>query len=176
MGALAAADIWGVDSIIVETDVHRDVPIINDPVENHTAIMLNGNIDHTGPGDTMSAACNGTATGCRHNPANKFEETPLRTHNQRIEIHTGCNAACTICNPPTHGAPNNYARVTTWVDCKDCNNTAADINRVAAVPTVQRCLALNPALNTVFFGITGGFLSAGSQQGVTLNNLVVRSE
>lgn len=127
MGVLGAADVWGSDSIIFETDVHRDVPIVSDPSENHTAIMLNGNIDHTGPGDTMSAACNGTAAGCRHAPANKFEESPLQTHNQRVEIHTGCNAACTVCNSATHAGPTTYAQVNAWVDCKDCNDISDDL-------------------------------------------------
>lgn len=181
MGVLGAADVWGADSIIFETDVRRDVPpppTHDDPVENHTAILLDGFLDHapSAPGATISAACNGTATGCRHTPANKFEESPLQTHNQRIEIHTGCDATCTVCNPPAHAVPNNYARVTAWVDCTDCKDTATDINRVITVPTVQRCVVINPVLNTVYFGFTGGFRSGASQQGVTLNNLVLRTE
>ncbi len=177
MGVLGAADVWGADSIIFETDVRRDVARA-DPVENHSAILLDGFLDHApaSPSATISAACNGTATGCRHTPANKYEESPLQTHNQRIEIHTGCDAACTLCNPSAHLAPNNYARVTAWIDCADCKDTATDINRVTTVPTIQRCVVIGPALNTVYFGFTGGFRSGASQQGVTLNNLVVRTE
>ncbi|MBK6295372.1 MAG: hypothetical protein IPF55_14615 [Rhodoferax sp.] len=177
MGVLGAADVWGADSIIFETDVHRDVARA-DPVENHSAILLDGFLDHApaSPSATISAACNGTATGCRHSPANKFEESPLQAHNQRIEIHTGCNAACTLCNPSAHLAPNNYARVTAWIDCTDCKDTAIDINRITTVPTIQRCVVINPVLNTVYFGFTGGFRSGASQQGVTLTNLHVRSE
>lgn len=175
MGTLGAADVWGGDSIIVETDVRRNGPAL-DPVENHTAIMLNGNIDHTGPGDTMSAACNATAAGCRHAPANNFEEAPPQIHNQRIEIHTGCNAACTVCNPPAHAPPNDFARITAWVDCVDCENVALDLNRVTRVPTIQRCVALAPSLTNPFIGFTGGFLGGASQQGVTLKNFVVRSQ
>lgn len=177
MGVLGAADVWGADSIIFETDVHRDVARA-DPVENHSAILLDGFLDHApaSPGATINAACDGTATGCRHSLANEFEESPLQAHNQRIEIHTGCNAACTLCNPSAHLAPNNYARVTAWIDCTDCKDTATDINRVTTVPTIQRCVVINPVLNTVYFGFTGGFRSGASQQGVTLTNLYVRSE
>jgi hypothetical protein len=181
MGVLGSADAWGHDSFIFETDVHRDAAH-GDPVENHSAILLDGFLDHAplAPGATISTACNGTAAGCRHTPANKFEESPPQTHNQRIEIHTGCNATCTVCNPPAHAVPNNYARITAWIDCKDCNNTATDINRITTVPTIQRCVALIPGtpavMNNVFFGFTGGFLSGASQQGVTLTNLVLRSE
>lgn len=177
MGVLGAADVWGADSIIFETDVHRDVARA-DPVQNHSAILLDGFLDHApaSPGATISAACNGTATGCRHSPANRFEESPLQAHNQRIEIHTGCNAACAVCDPSAHAAPNNYARVTAWVDCTDCKETATDIDRVVTVPTIQRCVVINPALNTVYFGFTGGFRSGASQQGVTLTNFFLRSE
>jgi len=177
MGVLGSADVWGHDSFIFETDVHRDVAR-GDPIENHSAILLDGFLDHApaAPSATISTACNGSATGCRHSPANKFEETPLQTHNQRIEIHSGCDAACTVCDPPTHGAPNNYARITAWVDCKDCNDTVTDIDRVAKTPTIQRCVAVSPVMNTVYLGFTGGFRSGTSRQGVTLSNFVLRSE
>lgn len=177
MGVLGAADVWGADSIIFETDVHRDAARA-DPIENHSAILLDGFLDHApaSPGATINAACNGTATGCRHSPANEFEESPLQIHNQRIEVHSGCDAACTLCNPSAHAVPNNYARVTAWVDCTDCNDTATDINRVAKVPTIQRCVVINAVLNTVYFGFTGGFRSGASQQGVTLTNFFLRSE
>lgn len=177
MGVLGSTDVWGHDSFIFETDVSRDASH-DDPVENHSAILLDGFLDHapSAASSTISTACNGTATGCRHAPANKFEESPPQTHNQRIEVHTGCNAACTVCNPPAHAAPNNYARITAWVDCKECNNVAVDINRVAKVPTVQRCVALNPVMTDVFFGLTGGFRSGTRLQGVSVRNLVVRSE
>jgi type II secretory pathway pseudopilin PulG len=177
MGVLGAADVWGADSIIFETDVRRDVARA-DPVENHSAILLDGFLDHApaSPGATITSACNGTATGCRHSPATKFEETPLQAHNQRIEIHSGCDSTCTLCNPSAHAVPNNYARVSAWVDCTDCNDTVTDINRVAKVPTMQRCVVINAVLNTVYFGFTGGFRSGASQQGVTLTNLFLRSE
>ena len=177
MGVLGAADVWGADSIIFETDVRRDAASA-DPAENHSAILLDGFLDHapSAPGSTITTACNGTATGCRHTPANKFEEASPQTHNQRIEIHTGCNATCSVCNPPAHAVPNNYARITAWSDCKDCNDTATDIDRVTTGPTIQRCVALNTVMNTVFFGFTGGFRSGTSQQGVTVNNLYLRSD
>lgn len=175
MGVLGAADVWGGNSIVIETDVYKDAARA-DPAENHTAIMLNGNIDHTGPGDTLSTACDGSATGCRHSPANKFEESPLQTHHQRTDIHTGCNATCTTCNPATHVAPTTYARIATWVNCTACSDVSIDIDRNATPPTIQRCVALDPALNTPFFGFTSGFRSGANQQGVTLKNFVLRSE
>lgn len=177
MGVLDSMDVWGHDSFIFETDVSRDA-VHADPVENHSAILLNGFLDHapSAPGSTISTACDGTATGCRHTPANKFEESPPLAHNQRIEVHSGCNASCTVCNPPAHAAPNNYVRITAWIDCKDCSNVAADMNRAVQVPTIQRCVALDPVMNSVFFGLTGGFRSGARQQGVSVGNLVLRSE
>jgi hypothetical protein len=297
MGALKADNEWGVNSIIIETDVHRNAGN-SDPTENHTAIMLNGNLDHKGPGDTMSTACNGSATGCQHTPKNYFEESPLLPHNQRVEIHTGCNAGCSACSPANHVAPNTYAKISTWTDCQDCNDVVVDLvgtelitasaNRdfsapanwsgvnwsvaasalvhtaggtaatlpntalnnapvsgttyqltftvtttaagsltmtfggkaaviplaigtltsqsvqltatssanltvtpnaawagsidnlsitTAKTPTVARCMPLDPSMNSIFFGITGGFSnSAKQQQGVTLDNLILRSE
>lgn len=177
MGVLGSVDLWGHDSFIFETDVHREVGH-DDPVENHSAILADGFLDHApaAPSATINTACNGTATGCRHSPPNKFEETPPQKHNQRIEIHSGCDASCAVCNPPAHGAPNNYVRITAWVDCKDCDNTAINQNRVLQVPTIQRCKLLDAALDTMYFGLTGGFQTGASAQGVTISNLVVRSE
>ncbi len=181
MGALDATDAWGVNSFFVETDVYRTLAH-NDPAENHTAIMLNGNIDHTGPGDTMSTACNGSAAGCQHAPANKFEEIPPLQHNQRVEIHTGCDATCGTCNPSAHAAPNTYARIATWSSCAACSDVTTNLNRVLQPPTAQRCVDLGTGmypggeLDSVFFGFTGGFRSGASNQGVTLKNLFLRSE
>ena len=175
MGALGAADAWGVNSIILETDVHRDAGN-SDPIENHTAIMLYGNLGHTGAGDTMSTACNGSTAGCRHAPKNNFEESPLAQHNQRVEIRTGCNANCSACNPANHVAPNTYAKISTWTDCKDCNDVVVDLVGTALTPTLSRCMPLNPSMNKLFFGFTGGFRSGANQQGVTLNSLTLRSE
>jgi type II secretory pathway pseudopilin PulG len=135
MGALGASDMWGTLSFIVETDVHKSG---TDPAGNHTAIMTNGNLSHTAdPLGTVNAACNGTATGCLHSPANKFEEgdatdnDPLPSkHNQRIEIHTGCNSTCTSCTPADHFAPapytKTYAKISVWSDCVDCTSVSTD--------------------------------------------------
>ena len=177
MGVLGSTDPWGHDSFIFETDVYRDIGH-GDPVENHSAILLDGFLDHapTAPSATINTLCNGTATGCRHTPPNKLEETPPQKHNQRIEIHSGCDASCSVCNPLAHGAPNNYVRITAWVDCKDCDNTAANQNRVLQVPTIQRCKLLDTALDTMYVGLTGGFQTGANAQGVTISSLVVRSE
>ena len=177
MGVLGAADVWGGNSIVIETDVYKDAARA-DPAGNHTAIMLDGFLDHAplAASATINAACNGTATGCSPTPADTFEESPLQTHHQRTDIHTGCNATCTTCNPATHVAATTYARIATWVDCTACSDVSIDIDRSATPPTIQRCVALDPALNTPFFGFTSGFRSGVNQQGVTLKNFVLRSE
>ena len=184
MGALNTADTWGMFSFIVETDVQKN-SARNDPSGNHTAIMTNGNLTHAK--GTMNAACNGTLSGCKLNPANAFEESPTPlAHTQRIEIHSGCNAGCTSCNPASHGEPNTYARIAVWVDCSDCDDVVADLNRNATtggqIPTVLRCENLatpkpnQNALNSVYFGFTGGFSSGAAAQGVSIKNFTLRSD
>lgn len=175
MGALGMADAHGNVSFIVESDVYRNAGN-NDAIENHTAIMYGGNLTHSATNGTLTAACDGSAAGCRHATANKFEEAPPAGHNQRIEIHTGCNAGCTACNPPGHAAPNTYARISVWVDCRECLSIAADLDRLDQPPTVNRCIALPAAMNSIYFGFTGGFRSGASQQGVTLGKLYLGSE
>ncbi len=180
MGVLPVADAWGSLSHIIETDIY-DTGGDGDPNENHTAIMLNGNLDHSLSG-TMTTACNGSASGCRHSPANRFEESPLQDHSQRVEVKTGCNSTCTVCTPASHGSlptppgGNTYARITAWVDCVGaaCSDVTSDIDRLAHPPTVQRCTLLFPQMNTIYFGFTGGFSSGGGGQGVTLKNFTLR--
>jgi type II secretory pathway pseudopilin PulG len=143
MGALdGTPDTLGEFSLIVETDVHKDLAT-SDSVENHTAILTSGNLSH-GAG-TVNDACNGTATGCRHSPANKFEEgdatdnDPLPSwHNQRLEIHTGCDATCTSCTPASHVAPNTYAKISVWVDCVDCIKIREDFLGELIAATANR--------------------------------------
>ena len=125
LGALSATDIWGSFSYIVETDVRRNAS--NDPAGNHTAIKLNGNLAHTA-GDTQTATatipCNGSKGSCLHYPENTFEESPNPLpHKQRIEMHTGCNATCSRCNP---GGSDGFAKISAWVDCTDCSDVSAD--------------------------------------------------
>lgn len=121
LGALGTADVWGSFSYIVETDVRR-TSTQSDPAGNHTAILTNGSLSHTGLVPT--SACNGSSNGCLHSPANTFEEAPTPLlHNQRIEIHTGCSATCDQCNPASSG---DKARISVWVDCTDCSNVTTD--------------------------------------------------
>ena len=177
MGALSYLDVRGVTSLLVETDVRQDVtsPNNNDSVENHTAIMYGGNLIHSVSNGNLTTACNGTAAGCRHTPADKFEESPTPLpHNQRIEIHTGCDAGCAHCNATTPAGSN--TRLTAWVDCVDCNDLRSDADRTATPPTIQRCVALLPVMNTIYFGLTAGFRSGTLQQGVTVSKLSIRSE
>lgn len=179
MGALKTSDMWGSLSFIVETDIHKDGSV-NDPVGNHTAIHTNGSLSHAS--GTMSTTCNGTLSGCRRALASDFEESPKPlVHNQRIEIHSGCNTGCTSCDPLAHAAPNTYARISVWTDCTDCNDVVADLNRLTSPPSIQRCTALHPELNAIYFGFTGGFRSGATAgeapaQGVTISNLSLRSD
>jgi hypothetical protein len=160
MGVLGVSDLWGSLSFSVETDI-RETAADNDPAGNHTAIMANGNVN---------AVCNGTTQGCLYLPANTFEESPTPlNHNQRIEIHTGCNNTCTTCN--SGGA---YAQINAWTDCASCSDTATDF--VASTPKASRCTALDAALGSIYFGFTGGFSSGGGGQGVTLRNLDLRTQ
>lgn len=175
LGTLNAASMWGSLSFIVETDIRKDASP-KDPSENHSAILLNGSLTHAA--GTMSSACNGTTSACRHSPANKFEESPAPlAHNQRIEIHTGCNSSCSSCNPENHAAPNTYARIAAWLDCSDCSDVASDLERTAKAPTLQRCTLLVEEMNAVHFGLTAGFQSAADTiQRVTFRNLILRSD
>ena len=175
MGTLGPADAWGGHSIIVETDLHRD-PADADPLENHSALLRNGSLDHTQGGASMSASCDGSAAGCRHSPANQFEEAPTAPHRQRIEIHSGCDALCTVCEQLPVTAPNDHVGVIAWVDCSDCSDVVSDLDRAAHRPTMQRCMSADPALNSVYYGFTGGFPGGANTQAVSLGRLILRSE
>lgn len=147
LGALATSDVWGSLSYIVETDVRRNTTQ-SDPTGNHTAIMINGSLNHSGSGGTPTSACDGSSNGCLHTPANTFEDTPTpQVHSQRVEIHTGFNAACVKCNatcaqcdkatcsqcnttcppisPAVPGA--SYAKIYAWKECTDCNDVVSDL-------------------------------------------------
>jgi hypothetical protein len=174
MGVLPAGDLRGVNSLIFETDVHQDAGH-NDLAGNHTAILYGGNLVHSLTNGNLTTACNGSASGCRHTPADKFEESPTPLpHKQRIEIHSGCDASCTLCNATTPAGPN--TRVTAWVDCVNCSDIRFDVDRQATPPTLSRCIVLPASMNTIYFGLTAGFRSGASQQGVTVTNLNIRSE
>lgn len=162
-------------SIVIETDVRQDAAN-NDPPGNHTAIMLDSDLTHSAANGQTTTACDGSAAGCQHAPTNRFEEAPPTRHQQRIEIHTGCNPACSSCTPAGHAAPNTYARVSVWVDCVDCDDTVIDLDRALQAPTINRCVPLDSLLNSVYFGFTGGFRPGAARQGVTLENLYLRSE
>lgn len=128
MGALAlgdpASDIWGSGSFIIETDVHEDAARL-DPAANHTAIMYGGNLDHSLTNGNPTTACDGSAAGCQHTPANKFEEFPSPvSHSQRIQVHSGCNSNCSSCVAGNAIAPK--IKMMTWVDCRDCDDVAVN--------------------------------------------------
>lgn len=140
LGALGTTDPWGNLSYIVETDVFSSSSQ-NDPAGNHVAIMTNGSLNHTSAsGGKPTVACNGSTNACLFSPSNVFEESPspLR-HNQRIEIHTGCNAGCTQCNPRGNGT---NARISVWVDCVACADVSADfVNAELIFATTNRDFA-----------------------------------
>ena len=175
LGTLQPVDGW-LYSLIVETDISRNSGNA-DPAGNHTAIMINGNLNHAGSG-TISQACDGSASGCLHRPGNQFEEAPRPlAHKQHVEIRTGCNSNCSSCTPANHAAPNNYANVAVWVDCRDCNDVAIALERATQPPTIQRCVNLDSTMNTAYIGITSGFLSTtATAQTVAIQNFSLRSE
>ncbi len=137
LGALGTTDPWGNLSYIVETDVFSSSSQ-NDPAGNHIAIMINGSLNHTSAsGGKPTVACDGSTNACLFSPGNVFEESPapLR-HNQRIEIHTGCNTGCTQCNPRGSGT---NARISVWVDCVACADVSADfVNAELIFATTNR--------------------------------------
>jgi hypothetical protein len=182
MGALGAADVWGSISYIIETDVRKNTASAtstnsrSDPAENHTAIMTNGNLNHTLSG-TMSAACDGTASGCQHSPANIFEESPVPlSHKQRIEIKTGCNSTCSSCNPANHVAPNTYAKITTWVDCTDCNDTVTNFVGELIAAAENRDFSTTGNWTGSNWSIAAGALAhTAAADSVTLPNTALRN-
>lgn len=179
MGALGPADMWGSRSFLFETDIRRD-RAHNDPAGNHTAIMTNGYLAHA-PG-TANTACDGSSSVCQHTPPNRFEESPNpRRHHQRIEIVTGCNANCSVCAPAAHTRPQTYARLSTWVDCDDCDDITANLDRLKQRPAVERCSPLDEYMSAVFVGLTAGFRSAplpgvAPDQGVIIDIFRLRSD
>jgi hypothetical protein len=155
--------------LLVETDVYRQSGAgYADPAGNHVAIMVNNNLDHSLPsnGGTTTGGCEFAAVG----GFDKFEESPPLPHNQRIEVQTRCNSTCTSC-----GAAGTYARMQAWVDCAGagCSDTSADF---ASTPTVKKCVALDPAMNTFYFGFTGGWGSGANSQGVTIQNFRLQTQ
>lgn len=170
MGVLGVSDLWGSLSFFVETDIRQD-NTNNEPngTANHTAIMVNGNVTHSATNGNLTSACNGSAQGCLCSPANTFEESPTPlNHNQRIEIHTGCDSACAACN-----SGGSYAQIKVWTDCASCSDTTGDF---ASTPTASRCTTLDTSMGSIYFGFTAGFSSAGGGQGVTIRNLDLRTQ
>lgn len=180
MGVLGPADPRGASSLLIETDVHQD-GAHNDPPGNHSAILLNGDLRHDA---ALGADCNGSVGGCRHTPASKFEDTPMATHNQRIEIHTGCDGSCSDCDPAAHGSGGrSHARIKIWIDCRQCLGIRADLPAGQAA-SLARCIALPEELETAYFGFTGGFLpspagapgNAAPRQAVSIGNFYLGVE
>lgn len=184
MGALEQSDPLGSLSIIMENDVHRSSAHL-DPVANHTAILDDGQLRHA---SAVTRSCTTVAAGqatrsCRHSPAHHFEESPLQLHNQRVELHSGCNADCSLCQPTQHGTPGyQHVRIRAWLDCEACQNIAHDLATQPA--QLQHCRLLPAAMNELYFGFTSGFLPAPSplqvtqapRQGVSLNHFYLGIE
>lgn len=166
IGALAASDLLGFISLLVENDVHHDTAN-NDPAGNHTAIMYGGNLAHSsvssGNGYTTSA-CDGSAQGCAYPAADTFEESPSPlTHNQRVEIHTGySDSSCT-----TLAASGTYMQIKVWTDCLLCSDTSTDY---AGTATASRCIALPAEMTNIYFGLTGGVTGGANPQAILIKN------
>ncbi len=172
LGTLQPMDGW-LFSLIVETDVRRNTGN-SDPAGNHSAILINGNLSHAS--GSINSACNGSVSGCVPGPANVFEESPQPlSHNQRLEITTGCNSTCSACTPASHGVGGlTYAQMAVWLDCSDCTDLATALDRVTKPPSMTRCVTLDSSLNTSYVGITSGFSVA--PQTVVIRNFALRSE
>lgn len=176
MGILQPAEHWNaasaftVLSLVVESDIAQQLGHL-DPAANHTAILQDGQLQHGLSSDTLvSTACDGSASGCQHAPANRFEESPTQHHNQRIEIHSGCNSDCSSCHPATHGPGQDHVRISVWVDCRHCLGVSSDLDRDLLPPSASRCLALHDSLQQVYLGFSGGFSPAPFEQGVTISD------
>lgn len=170
LGALATIDLWGMLSYIVETDVYL-TSSRNDPAGNHIGILNNGSLSHPA---APTSACDGSSTGCAPSPVNTFEESPQPlVHNQRVEIHTGCNASCTQCVPALAGSSGyTNARISTWLDCTACADVSRDF-----VGGEQISASANRDLNSAgnwqgsgWSFATGSFTYAGDGGSATLAN------
>jgi hypothetical protein len=172
LGTLQPWDSW-LYSLIVETDIRRNTSN-SDPVGNHSAILINGNLTHAA--GSINGTCNGSASGCIPGPPNIFEESPQPlNHNQRLEIATGCDSTCTTCTPAKHGTGGlTYALMNVWIDCTDCNDLATTLDRNAKPPNMARCVILDSTLNTSYVGITSGF--SADPQTLVIRNFALRSE
>ncbi|MBV2234393.1 MAG: hypothetical protein KUL75_02500 [Sterolibacterium sp.] len=180
MGILNSADPRGAPSLLIETDVHRDTEH-NDPAGNHSAILLDGTLSHE---TTLGSLCTAQVTGCRHTPASKFEDSPMATHNQRVEIRTGCNSSCSSCDPATHGSSDrSHALIQVWIDCQQCLSVRNPLV-TAQAPSLARCVVLPTELGTAYVGFTGGFLppapgqptNSAPRQGVSIGNFYLGIE
>lgn len=185
MGVLNADDTRGKSSLLIETDVHQD-SAHHDPNGNHSAILLNGNLAH---GTALGSNCSpdpGESSCLQHTPASTFEDSPIATHNQRIEIQTGCDSSCTHCHPPAHAsAGQHHARIQVWIDCQNCMGIQADLSTDNPKPaSLSRCIALPTEMDTAYFGFTSGFLpaaagsasSAAPRQGASIGNFYLGIE
>lgn len=178
MGALVATQfperLWADRSLIFETDVHEDNSD-GDPAGNHGAILLNGFLGHA---TTPTAACNASRGDCAFTPQNALEESPTPlAAGQRIEIRSGCDASCGSCTTPIDpNPPNNHVRIRVWPMCNaaPCSDLSAD---AVSTPSMQRCVALDPALDNAYLALTGGFRAgAGNGQGVVITDFSLRAE
>lgn len=178
MGILQTSEYWlnpaatpfTVHSLAVETDIAQQ-PSHHDPMANHSAILQDGQLVHGLSGATqVTTACDGSASGCQPGPLNTYEESPTQYHNQRLEIHSGCNSDCSTCHPAAHGPGQDHVRLSIWLDCRHCLGLAADLERTRQPPSASRCLALDESLQQVYLGFTAGLTPAPNEQGVTLSD------
>jgi hypothetical protein len=140
-------------NVAIEIDTYPTSGV-NDPSGNHVAIISNASTTGlTHPAGSTSAACDGTLAGCYVSKVagqpNWLEDAVKR--NMRVELHTGCNDACTSC---ASGGAKSLVKV--WVACTDCSSITDNYSG-ASSPITTLCTTINPSLLTsAKFGFTAG--------------------
>ncbi len=130
---------------------------------------------------TCSGTCNGTGLGCAfgsmnnsgHTGASAYPVTWMEdgcqagytNHNARVEVHTRCNATCSVCET---SSCTSTALMKVWVDGNGGNgNNNLTVNEPSN-PDMAYCFTLPSAMNQVKVGFTEG-TGAENQLGYIAN-------
>lgn len=161
----------------------------NDPAGsyNHLAVVMGTNTHKTGApaglyGDNThnvggNPACTTTSSGCLYDnmtghtyPVNWLENTGCNAtydnHNARVEVHTRCNADCSLCGT---GSCTTKALVKVWINR---GNNNLDSNDVSAAD-LSYCTDLPGALNQYRVGFTQA--TGGAYQWGYIKNFSLKS-
>lgn len=144
------------DSVAVEFDTYPNGGSWgwNDPANyNHVAIVKRGNNKHgvstaMGNNPPCPSSPPGSSEGCAAPGPITWLEDGVE-HTVRVEIHTGCDTACSNCG----SNPQNYALIKAWINCSSCNDLTQDYS---STPTISHCFQLPSSMNNVKFGFTEG--------------------